>query len=55
MTIQLTRAQGEKLLASIKGRAAKYRNQKVKGYDEHGHKIAFDSKKEARRWAELPF
>jgi hypothetical protein len=53
MTIQLTRAQGEKLLASIKGRAAKYRNQKVKGYDADGNVITFDSKKEARRWAEL--
>ena len=52
MTIQLTRAQGEKLLASIKGRS-KYRNQKVKALDEHGREIAFDSKKEARRWAEL--
>ena len=53
MTIQLTRAQGEKLLASIKGRATKYRNQKVKGYDADGNVITFDSKREARRWGEL--
>jgi hypothetical protein len=53
MTIQLPRAQAEKLLASIKGRAAKYRNQKVEGYDADGNVITFDSKKEARRWGEL--
>ena len=53
MTIQLTRAQGEKLLASIKGRATKYRNQKVKGCDADGNVITFDSKREARRWGEL--
>ncbi len=32
---------------------SKYRNVKVKGYDQAGNVITLDSKKEAKRWVEL--
>lgn len=32
---------------------AKYGNKKVKGFDQDGSVITFDSKREAKRWAEL--